>query len=231
MATRHKAPTDVHSNADARAKRLKSLREMTGLSRDMIKKRYGIARGTLQNWESARFGGLTEKGARIIIRALKAEGVTCQLQWLLYGVGPEPLFANQALPSSNAPAPEVFDISEAELDDITAELLCFRQNNPDCIDLVVADDGMLPHYRVGDFVAGNRYYRDEINKVVGQVCILQTQEHGMLLRHLKNGDEPGQYHLLATNATGNARQPALYNVDVISAAPVIWLRRPDHIAT
>ena len=32
-----------------RAKRLKCLREISGLTRDMIKARYNISRGTLQN--------------------------------------------------------------------------------------------------------------------------------------------------------------------------------------
>ena len=40
----------------ARAERLLTLREMTGLSRDLFQTRYGIARGTLQNWESTLRG-------------------------------------------------------------------------------------------------------------------------------------------------------------------------------
>ena len=51
------------SGPQQRARRLHILREMTGLSRDKFQQRYGIARGTLQNWESARFGGLTVAGA------------------------------------------------------------------------------------------------------------------------------------------------------------------------
>ena len=78
--------------AKKRASRLKSLREMTGLSRNDFHKRYGIPRGTLQNWESARFGGLTMKGAKNIIRAFTAEGINCDIDWLLYGTGSSPKF-------------------------------------------------------------------------------------------------------------------------------------------
>lgn len=213
------------SSAEARSKRLKILREMTGLSRDLIRKRYGIARGTLQNWESARFGGLTNKGARIIIRAFQAEGIHCTLQWLLHGIGADPEFATPTITidiSTNS------DINEAELNDITAELLCFRNNNPNAIDLVVTDDSLTPYYRPGDFVAGNRYYRDNIEKTVDRICILQTLEHGTLLRYLRYGDEPNQYHLLTLNPTSNqVRRSVLYNVEIISSAPVLWMRRPE----
>jgi len=83
-----------HELAKQRAVRLKCLREMTGLSRDLINKRYKIARGTLQNWESARFGGLTRKGAIIVVDAMNAEGVRVTLEWLLDGLGEKPKFAD-----------------------------------------------------------------------------------------------------------------------------------------
>ena len=55
---------DKKTLAVQRAKRLIMLREMSELSRNTLYKRYNIATGTLQNWENARFGGLSEKGAK-----------------------------------------------------------------------------------------------------------------------------------------------------------------------
>ena len=54
---------ETQSSRSARAKRLKRLRKITTLSRKLFSEKYGISPGTLQNWETARFGGLTEKGA------------------------------------------------------------------------------------------------------------------------------------------------------------------------
>ena len=85
---------DQRSNSAERAIRLKTCREMTGLSRDMFNKRYGIPRGTIQNWETARFGGLTPKGAKNIVKAFHAEGIRVTADWLLHGLGNSPQFSD-----------------------------------------------------------------------------------------------------------------------------------------
>ena len=64
---------DEESLQKSRANRLKRLRRMTGMSRKDFSTRYHISQGTLQNWETGRFGGLTEKGARVILRAFRQE--------------------------------------------------------------------------------------------------------------------------------------------------------------
>ena len=38
---------------------------MTHYSREAFAEKYQISQGTLQNWETARFGGLTEKGGAL----------------------------------------------------------------------------------------------------------------------------------------------------------------------
>lgn len=227
--------TDDKSGPEQRAKRLKSLRQMTGLSRDVFRQRYGIARGTLQNWESARFGGLTLKGAVSMIRAFKAENVEVSVDWLMHGVGRGPHFAsldNQQVDASNkeAMAGELGQEVEKELSIITEELLCFRRLNPDSIDLVMTDDSMTPFYAAGDYVAGVRRYQGRIESAVGHDCIVQTTEYGTLLRRLAPGEEPDRYTLLAHNVHTRSRRPVLYNVDVISAAPVIWVRRVEDLS-
>ena len=75
--------SDKKTAAKQRATRLKTTREMTGLTRKKFQDRYGIPKGTLQNWESARFNGLTVKGANVIINAFLAEGINCSAEWLL----------------------------------------------------------------------------------------------------------------------------------------------------
>ena len=75
------------SSKEMRAQRLKRLRKTSGLSRKDFSKKYNISPGTLQNWETARFGGLTEKGANLIISALKCEKIFCTFEWLMYQSG------------------------------------------------------------------------------------------------------------------------------------------------
>ena len=111
----------------------------------------------------------------------------------------------------------------------TQELLHFRNHNTNSIDMVISDDSMLPKYFPGDMVAGNRRYQEEIESLVGFNCIIQTPTHGSMVRNLRNGDEPGKYHLFALNWDSSISRPILYNEEVLSAAPIIWVRAVSRI--
>lgn len=218
---------DEHTK-EQRAKRLRVLRQLTNLSRDKFQERYGIARGTLQNWESARFGGLTEKGAKSIILAITAEGVYCDLQWLLHGIGQEPRLLSSSGITDSASNRQTITVDQSEAQTIAEELICFRSHNQDCIDLMVTDDSMAPIFQPGDFVAGNKRYMEEIDRTIGFYCILQTAQYGTILRYIKQGDDHLHYHLIATNAMSEMNnKPNYYNTKVISSAPVIWHRSPN----
>lgn len=218
-------------SAKTRAMRLKSLREMTGLSRNDFHKRYGIPRGTLQNWESARFGGLTIKGAKNIIRAFTAEGISCEVDWLLHGTGNGPRFTEHTQNHRNNELKKHNDVNEhifeAETSVITKEILLFRQNHNNAIDIVVADDGMKPLWSPGDYIAGVKRYQDDIQSTLGQYCIIQTHEYGNLFRKISQGDDENLYNLSIINHHSKIKKPVLYNIPVISSAPVIWTRKID----
>lgn len=207
---------------------------MTGLSRNDFYLRYGVPRGTLQNWESARFGGLTEKGAKAIIRAFHAEGIYCELAWLLFGSGNAPKFTN----NSNTQRNTVFKehivandaLFEAETNLITKEVLLFRTHHQHSIDIIVTDDAMQPYWQPGDYIAGVKRYKHDIQNTINAFCILQTQKYGTLLRKVLPGDEEGLYHLMMTNTETTVAKPFIYNVPLISSAPVIWTRRLDIIS-
>src|SRR5208337_2034223 len=83
------------SSREARAKRMLGLRGMTGLPRKLFAEQCGIRQGNFQNWEGPRYGGLTEKAAIRVIRAIKAMGIHCSLEWLLHGIGRGPQITEQ----------------------------------------------------------------------------------------------------------------------------------------
>lgn len=199
-----------------RAKRLKCLREISGLTRDMIKARYNISRGTLQNWESARFGGLTAKGAAQVIKAMQAEGIQVTHDWLFHGIGDYPSMLNKNSQSSQKQHLKPQSIQE---------LVHFHQNNTDVIDMIASDQCMWPHIHKEDLVAGVRTYQDDILKLINKIAIVQTHEHGTLIRKIAPGNIAGTYHLMVTNLEAcRDISPILYNVNIISAAEVIWIR-------
>lgn len=233
QVTEHSQLSDAKSSREARAKRLKSLRKMTSLSRSVFSSRYGVPSGTLQNWESARFGGLTEKGAKTVLSAIRSEGIYCNFEWLMYGIGPGPQLNDKLFENTNNLYLIDKELSKQETDidsqlaTIAQELLVFRKLNPNAIDFVVRDNGMEPLFILGEYVAGCRRYQKDISTAIGQNCIIQTAAGDMLLRHLRQGSAPNLYTLLCMNPTAQVEQPVIYDVKLAYVAPIVWTRRKD----
>lgn len=225
---------NIQASSEARGKRVEILRGITRLSRRGFRERYGIAQGSLQNWEDARGGGLTEKGARKLIKVIKMDGILCNFEWLMYGVGQPPLITGA---TGCIPAPEensaVKKNSEnieikSEQDLIATELLAFHQNYPKtAVDFVVADDGMEPRFVKGEFVAGCRRHGNIIEKFVGLDCIVQTNKGDVLLRTIKKVEPNGHFTLACLNPSTSVEKPILYDVELLTAAPIIWARRKN----
>ncbi len=203
---------------EERAKRVRYLREkVLRFSREVFSEKSGIPINTLQNWEQSRHSGLIERGAKKIIQALQDAGISCSLEWLLYGIGGFPT-------SSLTSKPEIC-LTEEEI--IAEELQLFHRLNPNAIDILINDDSMLPYYWPGDYAAGKRYTGEDIKKVVGLPCIVETNSGDIIVRYLEEASEPSRYTLLCTNQlTMGAIK--LENTELISAAPVLWLRRKSH---
>lgn len=219
---------DQKSTPEARGKRLKSLRMMAGLSRKALEDKYDVSASTMQSWEDAKAGGLTEKGARRAIEVFRQEGIRCTVDWLLYGIGLPPQLSDKLF-QQQIQLQEALE-NRAEITEeraIVNELLAFRQHNPDAVEYIIPDDGMLPFYQKGDYVAGKRRYNSTISSVIGRDCIIETKENEVLLRRLKAGSQPGVYTLICLNSDTNVSEYALHDREILSAAPVIWLRRKD----
>lgn len=211
----------------ARAERLRRLRKMTRLSRKMYSERYSISPGTLQNWETARFGGLTEKGAHFMIETLAKEGIHCQFEWLMYGAGNGPLLTktmHDSTPTATAKKrkkPKPF--SEA----LATELSKFYQLHPNATHMSIIDDSMIPRYAKSDVVAGLKVTGNAIEQLCHSCCIIDTEEYGRLVRMILQGTEPERYHLLCINQDTQEAHCILPDVKIIEAAAIIWVRRED----
>lgn len=222
--------TDVKSLPEARGKRLKSLRMLAGLSRKMVEEKYEISASTIQSWEDGKAGGLTEKGARRILNALREEGIQCSLNWLLYGIGVGPHVSDKIyIPI--AEASEEQDLENYSYPDresaLVKELLVFRQSNADAIDMVVMDDSMEPFYSLGDYIGGKRRYAQEIAGAIGLDCIVETTMGEIMFRRLRRGSTSQCFTLTCINPNTLIEKITLYDVELHSAAPVIWHRCRD----
>ncbi len=213
---------DQNATAEARGKRLKIVRVMAGLPRREFEEKYGISASTIQSWEAAKAGGLTKKGVIRILEVLKQEGVFCTMDWLLSGVGVSPQPTGMRMPQMHEEPASHQVVDEEEV--IEQELLAFRALNPDTIDMQVVDDGMSPHFKQGDCVAGKVRSNDAIRDTVGLDCIVQTANNQILLRRVKRCAQPDRYDLVCTNVNTSVAAHVIPGQALISSAPVMWHR-------
>ena len=163
---------ETSSSSQAKANRLKLLRRMVGLSRKVFAEKYAVSSASLQNWEAAKFGGLTEKGARLVIKALREEGVVCSLDWLMLGVGERPL---------------VQEVKEVVCDNKVGktshhedEIAHVLKMHPGAKSYVMRDDSMSPWIEVGDCLVAVEAEVDA--SIAHKVCILEFYQGFSLVR-------------------------------------------------
>lgn len=215
--------TDNKTTPEARAERLRRVRNMANLSRKQICDGSPINIYTYKGWELACHGGLPVDGAERVVKRVDQEGVVCSVEWLLYeiGQGPHiiPDFKKVKLDKVKTTQKTVSVASEEEK--IIREILVFRQHFPEVIDYQIKDDGTIPFYYPNDFVAGVKFFGKNINSLVNQYCIAQTMDGQTLVRFLKPGSVSNKFSLLCTNPQSLVKNSTLYDVELASAAPIL----------
>jgi len=223
--------TDFELLKKQRGNRVRILRTALRLSRRAFAEAHGIPRGTLQNWEDGRYGGLTEKGAIQLLDIMRAAGLYCSLEWLLHGIGEAPQVAT-AYGMSFPDAIKTQDIAierveYQEVAFIEEELALFRKHYyPHVLELQVSDDKMMPYYHQGDIVAGRKRYKQDIAKFIGQICLVQLIDGKLLVRELQSSQVANRYQLRYLHAEF-ADELKVQEVELISIAPITWHRRKD----
>ncbi len=208
--------------AKARAERIKRLREFVRLSRPKFAEKYakyGIKKNSLQNWESARWYGLTESGAIMLTQAFQDEGLKITIEYLMYGVGEDPI-------PDSIPFRILEDVAQpSEKSIIAGELRYFHQHNANAIDTVITDDALAPCLGPGDYVAGIRYFDHDMEKAIGHPSIVQTESGDFLVRVVNCGNDLEYYTLTCSNPKTTAAPSTLKDVKLFSAAPILWIRK------
>ena len=202
-----------------RAKRLLALRAMLGLSRDELHRRYAISKATLQNWESARAGGLTKRGAQQVFKAYQAENIDFTLEWLLHGIGTGPSFKSG--PVSNTGSPAVSQQDSVIPSNVLEHVLYYRNTHQDVFDMQLIDDSMASRYPRNAFIGGVKYYQEQVSALLGLDCIVQIPNHDLIFRRLLPGNGMHRYHLVPINL--HSAHQIYTDVEVIAAAKVDWM--------
>lgn len=211
------------ASAEARGIRVRRIRNMANLSRQKLCEESDININTLKGWEIGRYGGLTRLGAEKLIHQAAKEGVSCTLDWLMYGIGIGPSVKGD-FTESHSSSEMVGLVSEVEETKIANELSLFKKHYNHAIDYIVPDDSMMPIYQCNDYVAGVELSGQKITKAIGQNCIIRMACGTIILRQLRKGVDQNNYTLMSLNID-QSLEPILYNVKVQSAAPVIFHRK------
>jgi hypothetical protein len=204
------------SSSEARASRLRRVRNMANLSREKMCNSEGLNINTYKGWEIARYGGLPVDGAERVIKRVAHEHVVVTLEWLLHGQGAGPY----VMPSSGS-SELASDDNNGQRASVFDETELFKRRFSHVLMTEIGDDGLAPWYRPGDVVAGVKKYGRDIEQYIGECCIVETGEGEILVRRVKRGSTEGKYTLVCTNMDTHVKKPVVYDTVLVSAAPII----------
>lgn len=217
------------SSAKEKGQRLQQLRKLARFSQKEVANTVNISLSAYKGWENGRHGGLPKRRAIFLLPIFQAEGIECNLEWLMSGRG-EPPQKNKTYSAKKiirARDNIIETITKTEQERIQDELRCFRSNYLDSIDFIVPDDAMAPMFLPQDMVAGVKLKPKYYSNAFGMPCIVQLINGEILLRELRQGKEKDHYTLLCNNIEIN--QNIINEVELINVAPVLWHRRKQLI--
>ena len=213
---------DDRSTPEARAARIKRVRNLANLSRKEMCDDTDLNMFTLKGWELARHGGLPLDGAHKIVQRVARERVFCTVEWLLYEEGQPPNVivgkTNDQLANETCEEPEEIKIQE--------ELTLFQDHYSSTIYYQISDDGMLPFYEKGDMVAGIPEIKENIHNVIGMNCIVQLISGEVLCRKIRRAKSDTCFNLVCINSDTEVESPIIADAELISATPILWHRKP-----
>lgn len=215
----------VYTKAQAKGRRLRMARALTGLSRQDLHEKTGIATSTVDTWESGRVE-LTEKGASRVCESFQKLGIFCSVEWLLVGEGMPPHLMSETerfmLGFNNVSPPQKYEVIGRKtfamppfLDpSVKKELSFFMNLHEKAIFCIVKDKFLNSQYGIGDCVAG---IEENPENLIGKTVILQKSNGESILCRLINVKEN------TANVFLSVKKPFI-NVDFIKVARVLWHR-------
>ncbi|MDB2592575.1 hypothetical protein N9Y17_02565 [Gammaproteobacteria bacterium] len=206
----------------ARGKRLATLRKMVASRKDFASK-YEISTGTLQNWERARFGGLTESGVDRMLEILKKEDITATYEWIWLGIGKGPVFSSLARKQKEkSTKKQTINYEDA----LSNELEKLRSMYPNLTHTIVDSTDMIPHFLPGDTVAGVKVFGDDIEYCDGKYCIIEDEMRNKRVRLIRKSSLKDRFHLQIVNESLE-KEVIETNVKLTNAAQIFWTRREE----
>ncbi|MCE3230318.1 MAG: Helix-turn-helix domain [Alphaproteobacteria bacterium] len=186
-----------------RAKRLRTLREQTGLSRSAFAEQLDISEHTLKSFENGA-RELSAQGAREYSRMFLLMGIDVSFEFLYYGKDLEHSEQKEAI---------INDESH-----VHNETMFFKKNNPLSIILKVQDSLMSPFFNKGDIVGGQKIINEnQFPLLNGHICIIEATKGAQFLRKIIKADQR-KVVCCTLNTDGNNNPPLVEEIEAFSIA-------------
>lgn len=209
---------------DTPGNRLKYIRSLLRVSRAYLQEKYGLPEVTLKSWENGT-SKLSKSGTEKCIEIYRNEGMIVSENWILEGIGLNPKATASIGNYFATPTDKDLPLEDDEISMIR-EANLFKENHPNAVIMIVSNDDMRPFYKPGDYVGGKMRYNNDLSAAVNHDCIIYLKNGERFFRRLIKGNA-NNYNLTCLNPNENTCEPVLYNVEIESAAPIIWHRWKD----
>lgn len=201
-------------------------RALTGMSRQDLHEKTGIATSTMDTWESGRVE-LNEKSSLRVCESLRKLGIFCSAEWLLRGEGIPPhlmsdteksMFSYEKISENEetrVSKKKTFVFPPFLNADIKKELNFFLNLHEGAMFLILKEKFLNSQFGVGDCVAGIEL---DPKRLIGKIVILQdVNEESFLCRLIK---VEGNIAEVFFNAKKSAEK-----IEFKKIAKVLWHRK------
>lgn len=189
----------LDDTAVGRGNRLKKVRDLVNFSAEELAKKVGCSRQTISYWENATHGGLSKKGAQKIVHVLKDVGLSCDINWLLYGMQSkeEPLAVCYDAQQDFKINEQIESLQEYSSQPILEEMNLFKKLNPDAVTMQIRHS-IFPFCMPHDWIGG--CFENVSTCLFGKLCIVELKE-GLQVRLVEKGDKTDTIKLHALVAS------------------------------
>lgn len=219
-----------YTEAQAKGRRLRMARALTGMSRQDLHDKTGIATSTMDTWESGRVE-LNERSSVRVCESFRKLGIFCSSEWLLYGKGIPPHLMSETeksmlsrennfeCESTGALKSKTFIFPPFLDADIKKELSFFLNLHRGAVFLIVKEKFLNSQFEIGDCVAG---VIDNPLNLIGKIIILQNLDEELFLCRLNNVKSN------TANVFFNSKHPA-EKITFKQIARVLWHRKSNKV--
>ena len=199
-----------------RGKRIKLSRTLAGLTRKEVFEKYNISPNTIRAWEKG-VNILTENKASTLVEIFTQEGVNITTEWLLYGEDPG-LTNKTGIKNTNSDLKDAINFRNdlKILDEVTY----FLDNNINSVSCLITDESLSPQFSVGDYVGGIKSIGKKIIELVGEFCIIITNDERVFPKKIFMHKEKNIFVVGDINPFTNLKVPHHFSCEIRAAAKI-----------